>query len=76
MKLDQTIQQLLEKLPLPLQSEILDYVLDLEKKTGKNLPRAICRRAPSFRCDCRRAGVRLPQLLYQDRKPVALMCYT
>lgn len=35
MKLDQTIQQLLEKLPLQLQSEVLDYVLYLEQKAGK-----------------------------------------
>ena len=38
MKLDQTIQQLLEKLPLQLQSAVLDYVLYLEKKTGKQSP--------------------------------------
>ena len=35
MKLDQAIQQHLEKFPLPLQSEVLDYVLYLEQKTGK-----------------------------------------
>jgi len=38
MKLDQTIQQLLEKLPLQLQSEVLDYVLYLEQKAGKQVP--------------------------------------
>jgi len=38
MKLDQTIQQLLKKFPLPLQSAVLDYVLYLEKKTGKQSP--------------------------------------
>jgi hypothetical protein len=36
MKLDQTIQQHLEKLPLSLQGEVLDYVLYLEQKTGKS----------------------------------------
>lgn len=35
MKLDQAIQQHLEKLPLMLQGEVLDYVLYLEQKTGK-----------------------------------------
>ena len=35
MKLDQAIQQHLEKFPLPLQSEVLDYVLYLEHKAGK-----------------------------------------
>ncbi|TAJ82651.1 MAG: DUF2281 domain-containing protein [Gallionellaceae bacterium] len=35
MKLDQAIQQHLEKLPLPLQGEVLDYVLYLEQKSGK-----------------------------------------
>lgn len=35
MKLDQAIQQHLEKLPLTLQGEVLDYVLYLEQKTGK-----------------------------------------
>jgi len=35
MKLEQTIQQHLEKLPLTLQGEVLDYVLYLEQKTGK-----------------------------------------
>ena len=38
MKLDQTIQQLLEKLPLQLQSEVLDYALYLEQKAGKQVP--------------------------------------
>lgn len=38
MKLDQAIQQHLEKLTLPLQSEVLDYVLYLEQKTGKQSP--------------------------------------
>lgn len=38
MKLDQTIQQLLEKFPLPLQSAVLDYVLYLKQKTGKQSP--------------------------------------
>lgn len=38
MKLDKTIQQHLEKLPLPLQGEVLDYVLYLEQKTGKPSP--------------------------------------
>lgn len=38
MKLDQAIQQHLEKLPLPLQGEVLDYVLYLEQKTGKQSP--------------------------------------
>lgn len=35
MKLDQAIQQHLEKLPPTLQGEVLDYVLYLEQKTGK-----------------------------------------
>ena len=35
MKLDQAIQEHLEKLPLALQVEVLDYVLYLEQKTGK-----------------------------------------
>lgn len=38
MKLDQTIQQLLEKFPFQLQSEVLDYVLYLEQKTRKQSP--------------------------------------
>ena len=38
MKLDKTIQQHLEKLPLPLQGEVLDYVLYLEQKAGKPSP--------------------------------------
>ena len=38
MKLDETIQQHLEKLPLPLQGEVLDYVLYLEQKAGKPSP--------------------------------------
>ena len=38
MKLDQAIQQLLEKFPLPLQSAVLDYVLYLKQKTGKQSP--------------------------------------
>lgn len=33
MKLDQTIQHHVEKLPLPLQGEVLDYILYLEQKT-------------------------------------------
>ena len=32
MKLEKTIQQHVEKLPLPLQGEVLDYVLYLEQK--------------------------------------------
>lgn len=35
MKLDQTIQQHLDKMPLPLQGEVLDFVLYLEQKAGK-----------------------------------------
>jgi Protein of unknown function (DUF2281) len=35
MKLGQAIQQHLEKFPLSLQSEVLDYVLYLEQKAGK-----------------------------------------
>jgi len=35
MKLNQAIQQHLERLPLPLQGEVLDYVLYLEQKSGK-----------------------------------------
>lgn len=35
MRLDHTIAQHLEKLPLSLQSEVLDYVLYLEQKTKK-----------------------------------------
>lgn len=38
MKLDQTIQQHLERLPLQLQGEVLDYVLYLEQKSGKPSP--------------------------------------
>ena len=38
MKLDQAIQQHLEKFPLPLQGEVLDFVLYLEQKTGKQSP--------------------------------------
>lgn len=33
MRLDQTIQQHVEKLPLALQGKVLDYVLHLEQKT-------------------------------------------
>lgn len=36
MKLEQTIQQHIEKLPLPLQGEILDYVLYLEQKSRRH----------------------------------------
>lgn len=36
MKLEQTIQQHVEKLPLPLQGEVLDYVLFLEQKTRQH----------------------------------------
>ena len=35
MRLDHTIAQHLEKLPLSLQSEVLDYVLYLEQKAEK-----------------------------------------
>jgi hypothetical protein len=38
MKLNQTIQQHLEKLPLSQQGEVLDYVLYLEQKSGKPTP--------------------------------------
>ena len=38
MKLDQAIQQHLEKLPLTLQGEVLDYVIYLEQKAGKPSP--------------------------------------
>lgn len=38
MKLDQVIQQHLEKFPLPLQGEVLDYVLYLERKAKKPSP--------------------------------------
>jgi hypothetical protein len=34
MKLDQTIQQHVEKMPLTLQGEVLDFVIYLEQKTG------------------------------------------
>ena len=44
MKLDQTIQQHLEKLPLSLQGEVLDYVLYLEQKSGKSSPSVSVRR--------------------------------
>ena len=36
MKLEQTIQQHVEKLPRPLQGEVLDYVLYLEQKARKS----------------------------------------
>ncbi|MBU1691627.1 MAG: DUF2281 domain-containing protein [Gammaproteobacteria bacterium] len=36
MKLEQTIQQHVEKLPLPLQGEVLDYVLYLEQKARQH----------------------------------------
>lgn len=36
MKLEQTIQQHVEKLSLPLQGEVLDYVLYLEQKARQN----------------------------------------
>lgn len=36
MKLEQTIQQHVEKLPLPLQGEVLDYVLFLEQKARRH----------------------------------------
>jgi hypothetical protein len=36
MKLEQTIQQHVEKLPLPLQGEVLDYVLFLEQKARQH----------------------------------------
>lgn len=35
MRLDQAIQQHLEKMPLTLQGEVLDFVLYLEQKAGK-----------------------------------------
>ena len=35
MKLEQTIQQHLEKLPLPLQGEVLNFVPYLEQKSRK-----------------------------------------
>ena len=35
MKLEQTIRHHLKKLPLPLQGEVLDYVLYLEQKARK-----------------------------------------
>lgn len=38
MKLDQAIQQHMENFPLPLQSEVLDYVLYLEQNIGKQSP--------------------------------------
>ena len=34
MKLDQTIQQHVEKIPLTLQGEVLDFVIYLEQKSG------------------------------------------
>lgn len=37
MKIEQTIQQHLEKLPLTLQGEVLDFVLYLEQKTHHQL---------------------------------------
>lgn len=37
MKLEQTIQRHLEKLSLPLQGEVLDYVLYLEQKNKKQI---------------------------------------
>lgn len=36
MKLEQTIQQHVKKLPLTLQGEVLDYVLYLEQKTRQH----------------------------------------
>jgi len=36
MQLDQTIQQHVEKLPLALQGEVLDYVLYLEQKARQH----------------------------------------
>lgn len=39
MKLDQTIQEHVERLPAALQGEVLDYVLFLEQK-NRNLPGA------------------------------------
>ena len=36
MKLDQTLQQHVEKLPLTLQGEVLDYVLYLEQKVRRH----------------------------------------
>jgi hypothetical protein len=36
MQLDQTIQQHVEKLPLELQGEVLDYVLYLEQKARQH----------------------------------------
>ncbi|MDP2829438.1 MAG: DUF2281 domain-containing protein [Sulfuricellaceae bacterium] len=36
MKLEHTIQQHVEKLPLPLQGEVLDYVLYLEQKNRRH----------------------------------------
>ena len=35
MTLEQTIRQHVQKLPLPLQGEVLDYVLYLEQKTRR-----------------------------------------
>lgn len=37
MNLDQTIQQHLEKLPLPQQNEVLDFVLYLEQKNKRQI---------------------------------------
>ena len=38
MKLDQAIQQHVEKMPLALQGEVLDFVLYLEQKAGRQTP--------------------------------------
>lgn len=45
MTLEQTIRQHVEKLSLPLQGEVLDYVLYLEQKARRQLPDDDARRA-------------------------------
>lgn len=46
MKLDQTIQQHVEKMPLTLQGEVLDFVIYLEQKTLRQYPVDTERRKP------------------------------
>lgn len=67
MKLDQAIQQHLEKLPLTLQGEVLDYVLYLEQKAGKPSPNDSERRK-SLAIALEKASAMNP---YADVDPIA-----
>lgn len=70
MKLDQVIQQHLEKFSLPLQGKVLDYVLSLERKTGKPSPTDNERRK-SLASALEKTAAMNP---YAEIDPVAWMC--